>query len=73
MADEHELPLPLRGHGVEVPFSRDQLIPTAARLQDAVSIDLSGAEGADPPAAGVGLAAHRRAPAAAHGGTERRP
>ena len=38
------LPLPLRGHGTEVPFSRRQLIPTAARLQDAVSIDMAGAQ-----------------------------
>lgn len=38
------LPLPLRGHGADVPFSRGQLGPTAARLQNAVSIDLAGAQ-----------------------------
>ncbi len=44
MTDEQELPLPLRGHGIDVPFSRDQLVPTAVRLQDAVSTDLGDAE-----------------------------
>jgi len=44
MTDEPDLPLPLRGHGVHVPFSRGQLVPTAARLRDAVTIDLGGAD-----------------------------
>jgi len=37
------LPLPLRGHDADVPFSRGQLEPTAQRLQDAVSVDMAGA------------------------------
>ena len=41
---EVPLPLPLRGHDADVPFSRGQLAPTAERLRDAVSLDLGGAD-----------------------------
>jgi len=38
------LPLPLRGHGADIPFSREQLAPTAARLRDSIATDLGGAD-----------------------------
>lgn len=46
--EELDLPLPFRGHDVEVPYSRDQLISTAARLKDAVELDLGGLEAVSP-------------------------
>ena len=44
LPDVPGLPLPLRGHDIDVPFARTQLIPTAARLQEAISVDLGCAD-----------------------------
>jgi hypothetical protein len=44
VSDEYELPLPLRGHDTDVPYTRQQLAATRARLQYAVHIDLGEEE-----------------------------